>query len=145
MLSALLAGWWAWRLDSPARAGYISRTLSLFRLSVIPVAAYLLFTHTVHPWYVVFIVPLLVFLLPAQDGQAALSRFIWPWLYLSLAVPLSYLAYRDPGELQVPAFVRLVEYLPTFLLLAWSSWPWLSGGLAHLGETAARMSHRKRQ
>ena len=114
LLVSLLTGLWAWRLDSPSRGTYLTRTLSLIRLTIIPIAAYLLLTHTVHPWYVAFIVPLLAFLLPAKDERSQVSRFIWPWLYLSLAVSLSYLTYLDPDDLREYRFVRLLEYLPLF-------------------------------
>jgi hypothetical protein len=144
-LVALLTGWWAWRLDSPSRANYITRTLSLFRLSVIPIGAYLLFTHTVHPWYVTFIIPLLPFLLPENDERSQVSRFIWPWLYLSLAVSLSYLTYLDPEDLREYGFVRLVEYLPVFALLIWAAWPWLTHGLTSIFENGMRWARIKRQ
>ena len=35
-LISLLTGWWAWRMDSPERASYLTRTLNLIRLTVIP-------------------------------------------------------------------------------------------------------------
>lgn len=145
LLVSLLAGIWAWRLDSASRAGYLARTLALFRLSVIPIAAYLLLTHTVHPWYAAFLVALLPFLLPAKDEVMQLSRFIWPGLYLSLAVSLSYVTYLDPNDLREYSFVRPLEYLPVFGLLIWAAWPWLYQGLILILESGMRWARIKRQ
>jgi hypothetical protein len=145
MLISLLTGWWAWRLDDPQRAVYLNRTLSLIRLSVIPIGAYLLLTHTVHPWYVTFIVPLLPFLLSRKDEESQVRRFIWPWLYLSIAVTSSYLTYFDLQNLQEYDQVRLVEYLPVFGLLIWAGWPWLSQGLTLIFERGIRGARIKRR
>ncbi len=145
LLVSLLTGLWAWRLDSPTRAGYLTRTLSLIRLSVIPIAAYLLLTHTVHPWYVTFLVPLMPFFLTAKDERTQVSRFIWPGLYFSLAVSLSYLTYLDPNDLREFAFVRQIEYLPLFALLIWAAWPWLYQGLTLIFERGMRWARIKRQ
>ena len=145
MLISLLTGWWAWRLDDPQRGSYLTRTSNLIRLSVIPIGAYLLLTHTVHPWYVTFIVPMLPFLLPREGEESQLSRFIWPWLYLSLAVSLSYLTYLDPENLREYDLVRLVEYLPVFGLLIWAGWPWLSQVFTLCFERGMRGERMKRR
>jgi len=126
LLASLLTGVWAWRLDSPMRGSYLTRTLSLLRMATIPIAAYLLFSHTVHPWYVIFIIPLLPFLLPASEEQSQVKRFIWPWMYFSMAVSLSYFTYIDPEDLREYSFVRQLEYLPLFALLIWAAWPWVA-------------------
>lgn len=67
--------------------------------------AYLLFLPiSFHPWYLVWLLPFLS-LYPS-----------WGWLYLSGSLSLSYLAYiHDPPI--VPLGIRLVEFLPLFLLL----------------------------
>jgi hypothetical protein len=145
MLISLLTGWWAWRVDDPQRGDYLSRTLNLIRLSVIPIGAYLLLTHTVHPWYVTFIIPLLPFLLPRLNEESQARRFIWPWLYLSIAVSSSYITYIDPQNLQEYDLVRLVEYLPAFGLLMWAAWPWLSQGLTFIFERGMRWARIKRR
>jgi hypothetical protein len=145
ILTSLLTGWWAWRMDSPQRADYLTRTLILIRLSVIPIGAYLLFTHTVHPWYVAFIVPLLPFLLPRRDEKSQAKRFIWPWMYLSVAVSLSYLTYIDPNNFREYDLVRLVEYIPVFVLLIWAAWPWLSQGFIFIFERGIRWERIKRR
>jgi hypothetical protein len=70
-------------------------------------AAYLLLVPTaMHPWYVLWILPFV-----AVQPSAA-------WLYFSGAVVLSYLKYAwEPAGL--PLWVRAVEFLPLYGLLAW--------------------------
>ena len=97
--------------------------LSLLRLAMVPLAAYLLLATTVHPWYVTLIIPLLSFLPPRQGQAARIGRFLLPWLYFSAVVSLSYLTYLDPADLREYDLVRLVEYVPLYLLLIWSAWP----------------------
>ena len=104
--------------------------LALLQLTVVPLAAYLLLATTVHPWYVTLIIPLLPFLPPRKGGSGTVApqatrtaRFLLPWLYFSAAVSLSYLTYLDPANLREYDLVRLVEYVPLYLLLVWSAWP----------------------
>ena len=62
----------------------------------------MLVPSTIHPWYVVWLIPFLV-VLPGPG-----------WWYLSAAVALSYVAYAgDP--VRVPGWLRVVEYLPAYL------------------------------
>jgi alpha-1,6-mannosyltransferase len=60
---------------------------------------------SLHPWYVIMIVPFLAFF-PSPA-----------WLFFSGAVSLSYLKYITPGEI-MPTWVLLTEYLPLFALLS---------------------------
>jgi hypothetical protein len=122
-LVALASAALAWRLDDPRRGDDLRRGRVLVRLSLLPLGAYLLLAPTVHPWYVTVVVPLLPFLVPAKEERGTLARFIWPGVYFSLAVLLSYLTYLDPNNLREFAPVRLVEYLPLYLLLLWAAWP----------------------
>jgi hypothetical protein len=106
--------------------------LALLRLSVIPLAAYLLLAMTIHPWYVVLILPLLPFL-SSKNGEATRTgRILLPGLYLSASVSLSYLTYLDPANLREYDLVRFVEYVPFYMLLIWSAWP-ASGGVVEPG------------
>jgi hypothetical protein len=60
---------------------------------------------SLHPWYVVLIVPFLT---------------IYPnpaWLIFTCTVTLSYLKYTSPQGI-MPTWILLIEYLPLFLLLA---------------------------
>jgi hypothetical protein len=120
ILSAMFIGLSAWVKDDPGRADHQKRSLSLLRLASLVVMAYLLFAVTVHPWYVTLIVPLLPFWLPAQGEDAHISRFLWPWLYFSCVVAISYSTYLQPGRFQEFEIVRLVEYVPLLMLLVWA-------------------------
>jgi alpha-1,6-mannosyltransferase len=97
--------------------------LALLRLAMVPLAAYLLLATTVHPWYVTLIIPLLPFLPPKKGETTRSGRFLFPWLYFSAAVSLSYLTYLDPANLREYDLVRIAEYVPLCLLLIWSAWP----------------------
>jgi hypothetical protein len=104
-------GWWG------------ADDVALLRLAMIPLAAYLLLTTTLHPWYVTLIIPLLP-LAASERGEATPSfRLILPWLYFSAAVPLSYLTYLDLDNLREYEWVRLIEYVPLYLLLIRCAWP----------------------
>jgi hypothetical protein len=93
----------------------------MLRLAAVPLGAYLLLTTTVHPWYVTIMIPLLPFLLSAEGETSRSGRFIWPWIYLSAAVSLSYLTYLDSENLREYDWVRLFEYVPFYLLLIWAA------------------------
>ena len=121
------------------------RDRALVRLAVIPLAAYLLLTTTVHPWYVTLLVPLLPFLasesqmspqrLVSSDGggegelgmAAVGGRLLLALLWFSAVVPLSYLTYLDPTGFRDYAAVRLAEYVPLYLMLVWAAWPAIVG------------------
>jgi hypothetical protein len=100
----------------------IGDDLSLLRLAMGPLAAYLLLTTTVHPWYVTLVIPLLPFLTPKASEEAKLNRRLLPWLYFALAVAFSYLTYLDTDNLREYDSARLLEYVPLYLLLIWSIW-----------------------
>lgn len=74
------------------------------------VGAYLLLIPaTMHPWYVVWLVPFLV-VLPGAG-----------WWYLSAAVALSYVGYAaDPHH--VPVWARVIEYVPAYAFVLLGSW-----------------------
>jgi alpha-1,6-mannosyltransferase len=100
----------------------IEDDLSLLRLAMVPLAAYLLLTTTVHPWYVTLVIPLLPFLTPRASEAPKLNRRLLPWLYFALAVAFSYLTYLDVENLREYDSARLLEYVPLYLLLIWSVW-----------------------
>jgi hypothetical protein len=111
----LVAVWWACRRCDD--------DLALLRMAAVPVAAYLLLATTIHPWYVTLLVPFMPFLTPKKGEATRLGRFLVPALYFTAAVSLSYTRYMDPANLREYEAVRLVEYLPVFLLLIWAAWP----------------------
>lgn len=96
----------------------------LIRLAIVPLGAYLMLTTTVHPWYLTMVVPWLALFFAGSLERPALGRIASVWLYLSLAVALSYLTYIDPGNLRDLAAVRWLEYLPFYsgLLLIGAGW-----------------------
>ncbi|MCJ7739075.1 MAG: PIG-U family protein [Anaerolineae bacterium] len=104
------------------RSRHIDDDRQLLHLSLVPLTAYLLLTPTVHPWYVTLIIPLLPFLPSLEAGNKSVNLIIIPLVYLSGGVVLSYLTYLDPANLREYAMVRVVEYVPMYLLLAWSAW-----------------------
>ncbi len=72
-------------------------------------AALLLFSPTLHPWYLLWILPF-----AAKRREPA-------FLYLSCAAPLSY-ALLYPLAGWTPPAVAVVEYVPFALLLGWTLW-----------------------
>ena len=109
--AVLAAGWLAWRTESD--------DLQLLRLSMLPLGAYLLLTSTLHPWYVTLVIPFLSFLISRSGEAISAKALIWPWIYFSIVVAFSYLTYLDPENLREYTWVRLVEYIPLYLLLGW--------------------------
>jgi hypothetical protein len=74
------------------------------------VGGYLLTTPNLFPWYALWMVPLQV------------AAPAWPWLYLSCAVALTYLAFEQPIG-YVPAWVIAAQWIPFTLGLAWAARP----------------------
>jgi hypothetical protein len=74
------------------------------------VGGYLLTTPNLFPWYALWMVPL----------QAAAPA--WPWLYLTCAVVLTYLAFAQPIW-HVPGWVIAAQWIPFALGLAWAARP----------------------
>ena len=97
---AVLAGW---------------RRFSTARAMLWTFGAGLLLSPTVHPWYVLWILPV-----------AALRRSR-PFLLLSGLVFLGYWgldAYQSTGVWHQPAWTRAAVWLPVWSLLGWDAWEW---------------------
>jgi alpha-1,6-mannosyltransferase len=112
VLFMLMAGVviWIGRANGGDRAG-------MTRAGALAVGTYLLLVPTsMHPWYVIWIVPFLCF-------------NPWPaWLYFSGAVSLSYLSYVvEPAP--IPWWAWLAEYGPLFALLLFSGWRTIAPGV----------------
>jgi hypothetical protein len=82
------------------------KELEVVRYSYILVASLMiLMPASLHPWYVILIVPFLA---------------IYPhpaWLIFASTVTLSYLKYTSPQKI-MPTWILLIEYLPLCALLA---------------------------
>jgi hypothetical protein len=95
-------------------------TQATLRLMAVPFMAYLLLIPTVHPWYALILLAFVPFLPPAPGESGWRWLSIAPWLYLSAALPLSYLTYLNPLDFRELEWVRRIEWLPTLvLLLGW--------------------------
>ncbi len=95
-----------WRVEDAA---------GVFRAGMAAVAAYLVLVPTaMHPWYAVWILPFLT----VRPSPA--------WLWFTGAVAFSYLNYpwRPTGS---PLWVRALEFLPLYGLLAWEWWSGRTG------------------
>jgi alpha-1,6-mannosyltransferase len=92
-------------------------------------ATLLLLPTSLHPWYVIWILPFLC-VFPT-----------WGWLYLSGAVALSYVKYLLEPEV-LPVGIRLGEFVPLVALLALQAArqrraaPEASGGMTPMTETS---------
>ena len=90
------------------------------RLMLVPFAAYLLLTPTVHPWYALLVMTFVPFLAPTSAETAHPFDYwltVAPWIYLSGALIFSYITYRDPPDFREYEWVRRTEWIPTLLLL----------------------------
>ena len=104
---ALIIAWSAVRSRDPAAA-----CAAVF-------GAQLLLAPTVHPWYVLWVLPFLVL------------RSCPAWMTFSWSVLLAYDvlgAYRSSGLWQESTSIRLLEYGPVYLLLLLPLWRRLHGG-----------------
>ncbi len=84
--------------------------LVLWKYSYWLTGAFLLTTPTMHPWYLTWLLPFLCFFRSAA------------WIFLTGAVVLArsiYIGYEATGAWSEIGWIRFVEYVPFFLLLAW--------------------------
>ncbi|MHB0868251.1 MAG: hypothetical protein ACYC66_17450 [Chloroflexota bacterium] len=86
---------------------------------------FVLLNAVVEPWYLTWIVPFLCFAL--ASGRRGLPRLqpAWGWLLLSGLVVLTDLTYLPRVGVSLWVWVRAVEYLPLYGLLA--LWAWRQG------------------
>jgi hypothetical protein len=92
-------------------------TRATLRLAAVPFMAYILFTPTFHPWYLLILLAFLPFLPPAGGEDRRWWLAVFPWLFLSGMAVFSYLAYSDPALVIERPWVRWLQWLPTLLLL----------------------------
>jgi hypothetical protein len=117
-LICLATMWISWKIDKLDSVDRPNKFLALLRLATLPIGAYLLLTHTVHPWYAIFILPFLVFLFPQKEESHQYGWFSIAWLYFTLALPFSYLTYLNPSNFREFTVVRWIEYFPLYFFLA---------------------------
>ena len=98
-------------------AGKFDGPRATLRLAAIPLMAYILFTPTFHPWYLLLLLAFLPFLPPAAGESRLWWLAVLPWLWLSGTAVFSYLAYLDPLLVVERPWVRLLQWLPALLLL----------------------------
>jgi hypothetical protein len=126
------------------RAGKrFNNSLSLLRAAFLSMAAYLLLTTTVHPWYLTWLLPLAPLALPAGLSREQRRSFrlpqaaLVPLLYWTAVVPLTYLTYREPGYPREIGWVRWIEYGPLYAWLVWATaGSWLRARLCPAGGDA---------
>jgi hypothetical protein len=92
-------------------------TRATLRLAAVPFMAYILFTPTFHPWYLLILLAFIPFLPPAEGEDYRWWLAVLPWLYLSGTAVFSYLAYSEPSLVIERPWVRLLQWLPALLLL----------------------------
>jgi len=111
LLFLLLVGVWLWSrqtCDDPR---------STLRWLAVPLGGYLLLTTTVHPWYLLALLPFLPLLTPETDESTRVWLWLLPWLWLSGALALSYITYLDPANQREYELVRQLEWLPALVFL----------------------------
>jgi hypothetical protein len=106
LLVALALVVWSAFVVSRRRVDFVGESLLLL-------GALLLLSPTVHPWYVLWVLPF------------AAARLSWGWLLFAATVPLAYVAGGD----DVPWGVRCVEYLPPLALMVLATWRERSGSI----------------
>lgn len=103
-----------------AGTGYLARGAGLRRrlaLVALPAFVYVILTPALHPWYLVLLSAFVPFVCPVGSGRARWLT-LSPYLYLSASLVLSYLTYRNAPVFGELAWVRRVEWYPTFVLAA---------------------------
>jgi hypothetical protein len=113
-----LIGWAVWRRVPAAR------------VTEVAIGAFVLLTPALHPWYVVWLLPLV-----AGGGS-------WAWVVLAILVPLGYRpldTWLMGGPWRDPVWTRLLEHGLTLGALAIDRWQ-ASGIIVKFGETQPRRS-----
>jgi hypothetical protein len=118
VLLLIMAGLYMWYLRKDPE----ERGKALYYVACIGLGSFLLLTPVVHPWYVCWIVPLLV-IMPNRA-----------WIFFSGAVFLSYLVlrgYAATGIWVEDPLVKLAQYLPFYGLLLYDSGRWIAQRSRH--------------
>jgi hypothetical protein len=122
----LLLGWKAWRGSSsldPENLSDIHHGAGIRRLvrwSALPLWVYLILAPTVHPWYLTLVLALLPFFWQAPGEDAAVQRWIYPWVYFMVFEAFTYLSYIGLSAPDSLEWIQLAGYLPFWTLLIWA-------------------------
>lgn len=103
---------WTWR-----RSRQVTDPLAIIRLAIIPVAAYVLLAPVMHPWYLMLLGALVVFVPPIGEEPRRRWLYAAPWAWVLATIPLSYLTYQDPNRFAELAWVRRVTWWPALVML----------------------------
>jgi len=86
------------------------RSINFVQRSFILTAGFLLLTPTLHPWYIIWIIPFLIFI-PN-----------WSWLIFTFLIQSSYFVLKDyalSSLWQESVWILLFQYIPFYILLIW--------------------------
>ncbi len=129
-VASFVARVWAGALFLAVVAWALWRRATALRLTEAAIGAFLLLTPALHPWYVVWLVPLV-----ALGGS-------WAWTVLAVLAPLGYRpldVWLMGGAWRDPIWTRLLEHGLTLVALAIDRWQ-TSGIIVKFGETQPRRS-----
>jgi hypothetical protein len=106
--------------------------LSAVRRCIWPIGAFILLTHNLFPWYLLWLVPLLAMFLPASFPAARTTFIGFPinswtgwWIFCCL-IQLSYPFFIPQSMPTLRLLATLLLFLPLYLLLVYdfSQWLW---------------------
>jgi len=86
------------------------RSVNYIQGSFILTSLFLLLTPTLHPWYLIWIIPFLVFI-PN-----------WSWIVFTILIQASYFVVKDYvflSEWKESIWILLIQYIPFYALLIW--------------------------
>ncbi len=127
-VASFVARLWAGAIFVAVIAWALWRRATAARLTEVAIGAFVLLTPALHPWYVVWLLPLV-----AIGGSPA-------WLVLALLAPLGYRpldGWLAGGPWRDPVWTRALEHGLTLLALAIDRWQ-ASGIIVKFGETEPR-------
>jgi alpha-1,6-mannosyltransferase len=124
--AGLILGVLSWNLEKPKpgiSSCQVRNDRTLVRWTIIPFGLYLIFTPTVHPWYLALVLSMLPYCWPGDGEDEQVRRWIWPWIYFMFFEAFTYLAYsgvQRPGSLN---WIQTIAYLPFWILLVRAALP----------------------
>ncbi len=129
-IAGFVARVWAAMIFLGVVAWAVWSRASATRVTEAAIGAFVLLTPALHPWYVLWLLPLV-----AVGGS-------WAWMVLAVLVPLGYRpldVWLAGGPWRDPYWTRLLEHGLTLVALAIDRWQ-TSGIIVKFGETQPRRS-----